>query len=291
MPRPLLCRVALVRRRTRALTLLELLAVLVILSIVATLAVHSLQPRIESNRFDQACALLREIGAAALGSAEARQPDGTPMIQGFVADIGRPPQHIAAARTDSTSSGAFEELWNPQCALAVAYPFQFRPGPKQPVDYSDIRLPCGWRAPYLTLAVGHREIVDPWARPLELQTDPRGTILAVECRTPPPLHEPLRLDLSSGMVVVAGTVSTNQPPGATIDVVMLVPQPDRSTDALFVLSDEDPNANSFRFSSVPIGLRAICLRSGSQRIVKYVQVPRGGLTLNLNLEPAVATQP
>jgi hypothetical protein len=60
---------------------------------------------------------------------------------------------------------------------------------------------------------------------------------------------------------------------------------------LAVFIDEDPSPQSFRFSNVPIGLRAICLRSGNQRMVKYIHVPRGGLTLNFELQSPAATQP
>lgn len=288
MPRPSTSRIGSPQRRLQALTLLELLAVLVILSVVATLAVHSLQPRVENARFEQARALLREIDAATAGPPRGQQADGTPLIQGFIADVGRPPMQ---SPTPATAGGGLDELWNPQSKLALSFPFQFRAGPNQPVDYSDIRLPCGWRNPYLILSAGQREVLDPWARPLQVQTDARGTIVAIECLVPPPLDEPLRLDFASGIVSVAGTIGTSEPNPPTIDVVLLAPQPEQSTSVLSVINDEDPNPNAFRFSSVPIGLRAICVRAGGQRVVKYVQIPRGGLTLTISLATTAATQP
>ena len=58
-------------QRIRAgLTLLELMVVLVILAIVATVAVQSLQPQVDSQRFESAASLLEEIKTATLGPAQ-----------------------------------------------------------------------------------------------------------------------------------------------------------------------------------------------------------------------------
>jgi hypothetical protein len=143
----------------------------------------------------------------------------------------------------------------------------------------------------LILAPGIHEVVDPWARPVELNVNVDGMIAAIGCRLPPPLHEPIVVEFSGGLVSVAGAVTSNAELPSPIEVALLAPQPDRSTSELVVWDDEDPSPQAFRFSNVPIGLRAICIRSGSQRIVKYVQVPRGGLTLSYELSAPAATQP
>ncbi|MGB1931157.1 MAG: pilus assembly FimT family protein, partial [Mariniblastus sp.] len=150
------------RRRFRSgLTLLELMVVLVILAIVATVAVQSLQPQVDSQRFDSAARLLEEIKVATLGPSQKFQLDGTPIVSGFVADVGRFPR-IETSENDTEEFLSLGELWSNENQLASQFPFQFRAGPEQPVDYSTIRLPCGWRGPYLQLPIGTKQLVDPW---------------------------------------------------------------------------------------------------------------------------------
>ena len=74
------------------LTLLELMVVLVILAIVATVAIQALQPQVDNQRFQSATTLLNQIELATTGPQEKYQVDGTPLINGFVADVGRLPR-------------------------------------------------------------------------------------------------------------------------------------------------------------------------------------------------------
>ena len=60
------------------LTLLELMMVLVILAIVSTVAIQSLQPQVENQRFQAATKLVAEIESATVGPRQKYQVDGTP---------------------------------------------------------------------------------------------------------------------------------------------------------------------------------------------------------------------
>ena len=146
-----------------ALTLLELMVVLVILAIVATVALQSLGPRVETERLSAASRLVEEIKGAVIGPVQKYQIDNTPLISGFVSDVGRYP--LAQSNSvEEESPAILAELWDVETYLASQFPFQFREGPDQPIDYSNIRLPCGWRGPYLQLPIGQDNIVDPWGQ-------------------------------------------------------------------------------------------------------------------------------
>lgn len=279
--------------RTRtALTLLELLVVLVILAIVATVAVNSLQPRVESARFEQTQRQLNQVTDAILGPRQARLPDGTPMVTGFVADIGRLPVIQNSTNDFDQETGnridgggrELSELWSDQSGLAETYPFQFRSGPQSPVDYSDVQLPCGWRSPYLHLPMGLNSLRDPWNRPFEVVTSSDGQVQSIVWNPIGSFSEPLINDVKNGMVTVTGAINFGQTVPSNIEITMLAPNPESSRTELVILADEDESPNTFSFSSVPIGLRAICITVESQRLMtKYVQVPHTGLSLVFDL--------
>ncbi len=279
--------------RKRAMTLLELLVVLVILAIVATIAVHSLQPRVDQARFEQTRKTLTEVEIAVRGQANALHADGTPMISGFVADVGRLPRLQAStpdpnAEPVDTESPILDqknsgqelcELWDPQSTLAKQFPFQIRSGPTSPIDYSDIRLPCGWRGPYLNLAVGQDSVRDSWSNPFEIAIGENQTIEQVAWQPVTPFeNENLQVNLTATKTTVTG--SLNLEPGATVtSVVLLIPDPEVSTTELVVLEDMDPSPEVFLFENVPIGLRALRVQAGGQKITKYLHVPPRGVSL------------
>ena len=271
----------------RGLTLLELMVVLVILAIVATVALQSLQPQVENQRFQSASSLLKEIEAATLGPANKYQIDGTPLISGFVADIGRPPL-AESTELDTSKRVVLAELWDPESALAMSFPFQFRPGPVQPTDYSKVQLPCGWRSPYLQLPIGAKTVRDPWGRTPEITVGDRGEAQQVQISIVAAIDQDqpvvLSTDLTSGKVEVIGKLLLNNPENSTVQVVMLAPDPESSLTTLAVLDDEDEQPGSFLFSNIPIGLRAIVIDVDGKRQIKYVQVPHSGLTVCFDLQ-------
>lgn len=264
------------RRRFRSgLTLLELMVVLVILAIVATVAVQSLQPQVDSQRFDSAARLLEEIKVATLGPSQKFQLDGTPIVSGFVADVGRFPR-IETSENDTEEFLSLGELWSNENQLASQFPFQFRAGPEQPVDYSTIRLPCGWRGPYLQLPIGTKQLVDPWGRPPEPVLDETGTLGQLQITIPLSNNqtEPqvLAANLSGGKVEVTGKVLLDRPESATVQIALLTPDPNSSLTSLVVYDDEDKQPGSFLFRGVPVGFRALVADVNGKRQIKYLQV-------------------
>lgn len=267
-------------QRIRAgLTLLELMVVLVILAIVATVAVQSLQPQVDSQRFESAASLLEEIKTATLGPAQKFQLDGTPIVSGFVADVGRFPR-IETSDEDVEDLLPLTELWSNENQLAIQFPFQFRPGPTQPVDYSTIRLPCGWRGPYLQLPIGTQSLVDPWGRPPETVVNEMGTLEKLQITVPLSNNqtEPqvLSANLSGGKVEVTGKVLLDRPESATVRIALLTPDPNSSLTSLTVFDDEDKQPGSFLFSRVPVGFRALVADVNGKRQIKYLQVTPSG---------------
>ncbi len=267
-----------------ALTLLELLVVLVILSIVATVAVNSLQPRVEAQRFEQTRSQLDNILASTVGGMRKQLADGTPLLSGFVADIGRLPKADFAAFANQRANGnELSELWDIHSPIAQNFPFRFRSGPAQPVDYSHIQLPCGWRGPYLHLPIGQSRVVDSWGKPFRVATNLQSEIESVSWQTKPPFDEPMACNLNIGKVNISGTLNSDQVEPSSIEVVFLSPNPDTSTAELAVYADEDTSQSTFTFTNVSIGLRAIHIKFDGGEITKYVQVPHEGLSLVIDL--------
>ncbi|MCP4774654.1 MAG: prepilin-type N-terminal cleavage/methylation domain-containing protein [Planctomycetaceae bacterium] len=267
------------QRFRSGLTLLELMVVLVILAIVATVAVQSLQPQVDSQRFESAARLLEEIKVATLGPAQKFQLDGTPIVSGFVADVGRFPR-IETNDEDPEEYLSLSELWSNENQLAIQFPFQFRAGPAQPEDYSTIRLPCGWRGPYLQLPIGTSKLVDPWGRPPETVVDEMGTLERLQITIPLSNNqtEPqvLSANLSGGKVQVTGKVLLDRPESATVRIALLTPDPNSSLTSLVVYDDEDKQPGSFLFSRVPVGFRALVADVNGKRQIKYLQVTPNG---------------
>ncbi len=260
------------------------MVVLVILAIVATVAIQSLQPQVDNQRFQSATSLLSAIGAATYGPQDKFQVDGTPLLSGFVADVGRLPRlNVDNDQTLPNPEATISELWDIDSTLAREFPYQFRNGPTQPVDYSKIRLPCGWRGPYLQLSAGANSLVDPWGRIPEFEISEQGQVSMVQIQVPPRSDDVppqlLTQDLTTGKVQLTGKVAVADPQNSTIRVALLVPDPDSSLTTLISLDDEDEQPDSFLFSNVPIGLRAVVADVDGQRHIKYVQIPHRGLNI------------
>ena len=208
------------------MTLLELLVVLIILAIVATVAVNSLQPRVETVRFEQTRTQIDSVQESIIGRRGDRQADGTVLVSGFLADIGRLPRPVTTrASADGSNPTMLAELWQTDSRLASSFPFQFRSGPAQPTDYSSVQLPCGWRGPYLQLPLGSKDVMDSWGRPFEYEFGSDGTI---ECLSWAPVgqyNEELKCGLKSGKVIVTGTINFGQSEPSDVQIVLLRPDP------------------------------------------------------------------
>src|SRR4051812_47329304 len=96
-----------IHRVRRAFTLVELLVVLFILVILSAIAVQSLEGVQDQTRYEATQRGIQNIQDAIVGPASQRQPDGTLMVSGFVADIGRLP--LASGSDPHTQ---LQELWS-----------------------------------------------------------------------------------------------------------------------------------------------------------------------------------
>jgi prepilin-type N-terminal cleavage/methylation domain-containing protein len=136
------------------LTLVELLVVLAILALLATVAITSTDVLMGQGRYEATVRTLTNIEEAVRGPSGVRQPDGTLLVSGFVADMGRLP--IA---TSDDPRLALSELWIPGSLPMFAI---------RPTSDPEVLVPCGWRGPYLRLPIGTAGVKDGWGNPLVL---------------------------------------------------------------------------------------------------------------------------
>jgi prepilin-type N-terminal cleavage/methylation domain-containing protein len=147
--------------RARGMTLIELVVVLTILGLLTTVAVTATDVLLGQGRYDTTVRMLNQIQSAVQGPPNAQQPDGMLLVAGFVADVGRLPN---VAGTDGLA-----ELYANPAGLAS---FAVRPAPSDP----EVLVPCGWRGPYVQLAVGTQEIRDGWGNYFDMLLDAAGDI-------------------------------------------------------------------------------------------------------------------
>lgn len=149
------------------MTLLELLIVVAILAVLTSVAVTSTDVLLGQGRCDATRRNLTSVEEAVLGPADARQADGTLSVTGFVADVGRLP--VCANAIDTRYGLA--ELWAQPSTLAA---FDIR----SPAADTEVKVPCGWRGPYLRLPLGHDYLLDGWGNALGL-LNPSGAAAAL----------------------------------------------------------------------------------------------------------------
>ncbi|MCC6737835.1 MAG: prepilin-type N-terminal cleavage/methylation domain-containing protein [Planctomycetia bacterium] len=154
------------RHRSAGFTLVEMIVVLFILVLLATVAVTSTENLVDQSRFDSSRSTLRAAEVAVLGDESLRNPDGTLLNTGFVADVGRLPKRSA----DADSGKWLSELWLPTFKTYIV---------DTPAGDSEVRVGAGWRGPYLRLPIGGDRLQDSWgAAFLSLKDDGVSTPLA-----------------------------------------------------------------------------------------------------------------
>ncbi len=135
-------------------TLLEMVLVVAILTILATVALRSMEGVDQQARFEGTQQTMRNVNDAVLSCGQ--QGDGSFLISGFVADMGRLPR---AFGTEANTQ--LQELWaNPR----GLQPFAVRAAPSDP----EVLVPCGWRGNYLQLGVGQSGLHDAWGAAMDL---------------------------------------------------------------------------------------------------------------------------
>jgi type II secretory pathway pseudopilin PulG len=120
------------------LTLVELLVVLAILALMATVAITSTDLLMGQGRYEATVRTLTNIERAVLDSDGVQYGDGSASASGFVADTGRIPTSLA-------------ELFIQPPDLATVWPYAFD---SDGDNTNDVRLVSGWNGPYLRLSVG-----------------------------------------------------------------------------------------------------------------------------------------
>jgi prepilin-type N-terminal cleavage/methylation domain-containing protein len=129
--------------RRRGFTLLEMVVVLAILAVVTAVATRELVRGQDQHRFAASQRGLEELRAAILGAPAIRALDGTPLLTGFVADMGRYPTSLA-------------ELWTNITGTAFAL--------RAADDDAEVLLAGGRRGPYVRLPIGASSLKDGWGR-------------------------------------------------------------------------------------------------------------------------------
>jgi prepilin-type N-terminal cleavage/methylation domain-containing protein len=133
-------------------TLLELVVVLAILGILTLLASQNIATRQHDLRARESDRILAALGTAVLG--DPWSDDAPPS---FAGDLGRLPRALPATNAAGERVLALSEL---AVRPADVPPYALRPAtdanrspasaPHRPMD-DDVRVPCGWRGPYLPL--------------------------------------------------------------------------------------------------------------------------------------------
>ena len=211
--------------RRRGFTLLELVVVIAVMAVLSTVALRSLTGVASQSRFEATQRTLDQIHEAILGSPYDRQPDGTQISSGFIADVGRPPRTI-----DELISKPADLPW-------------FDVG-RSAAD-TDVLVAGGWRGPYIRLPVGATNLCDGWATALIETRNGNGFIDTVSSYGADGLFggTGYDLDLSSsvtpadytaslaGLVTVNATNALN----GTVTLVVYGPGTNRLTSAALPL--------------------------------------------------------
>lgn len=158
----------------RAFTLIELVLVLVILSVLATIAIESIEPQVDQARFETTQSMLENVNRAIL--SETRSAGGQSQYSGFLSDMGRLPRAREASPGSDTLT--LSELWLqaslPAFQTIPAVAANLKPGNDADGDMIDedttVSLSFGWRGPYVTFApgvsLGTNSLVDGWGSPI-----------------------------------------------------------------------------------------------------------------------------
>lgn len=155
------------RLNQSGLTLLELLVVLTILIVLSTVAITSTSGVADQSRYEATQRTLENIREAVIGPHNQRDADGSLLITGFVADMGRLPLATSEAVTGGDVF-TLKELWenvNGVAAHAVRSATAANVDDDPEAD-TEVYLATGWRGPYLRLSPGNAALRDGWSAEL-----------------------------------------------------------------------------------------------------------------------------
>ncbi len=135
-------------RKNPGFSLIELLIALAILAAMTTVAIRATNGLQSQARYQATTRSLTDIQNAILGPANGRNPDGTPLLTGFVSDMGRLPNWISGA-------DPLGELTNLPVGVSG---FNSVPATSD----NSVKVFTGWQGPYLRLAPNATVIRDGW---------------------------------------------------------------------------------------------------------------------------------
>lgn len=140
---------------------------LAILAVVTTLAIRALDDVEDQRRFEATQRGLEELEFAILGSPDDRAADGSRTVSGFVADMGRLPKSVGETlqiNGSALDTVTLRELWQeppPLQMFALRHANKANTIPATAAD-PDVRVPGGWRGPYIRLPLGSETLFDGW---------------------------------------------------------------------------------------------------------------------------------
>ena len=139
----------------RGFSLIELLVVLAILAALTTVALRSVSGVQGQAKYLQTTSSLNGIRDAIIGPANLHGPDGSALVTGFVADVGRLPVYqVSASDPLGVNGDPLNELLSPNTipiyGLATS---AFDPG---------VQLFAGWQGPYVRIGAGPTFLRDGW---------------------------------------------------------------------------------------------------------------------------------
>lgn len=155
------------RLNQSGLTLLELLVVLTILIVLSTVAITSTSGVADQARYEASQRTLENVREAVIGPANQRDADGSLLITGFVADMGRLPLATSEAVTGGNLF-SLKELWENVNGIATHAVLAATAAnvDDDPEADAEVYLATGWRGPYLRLSPGNAALRDGWAAEL-----------------------------------------------------------------------------------------------------------------------------
>jgi type II secretory pathway pseudopilin PulG len=136
------------------LTLVELLVVLVILAIITTIAVQSTSYLVDQARYETTQRTMQNAQDAIVGPVNQRNPDGTILVSGFVADTGRLPLTIDELLVNKNSLIPFSLYASVPAVSGGTVPA--------------VQSPMGWNGPYVNSGNGQVALNDGWGFPLQI---------------------------------------------------------------------------------------------------------------------------
>ena len=279
------------RKHTRGFSLIELVVSLAILAALTSIALRTSNGLQSQARYQQTTQSLTQIQNAILGQPNSRQLDGTPLLDGFVADTGGLPQVSGIDPFTQLS-----ELWVQPARITKAYQPQSASAPD-----TEIVLNCGWRGPYLQLPVGTQKLADGWGHAYALafdtplnnnvfksiqslgsdnaagDTSGGSDVYAADVPAAP---------LSVGVTDYQGTVIANvfeddssTLPTGTVTIKLFYPHINGTITS--TTQTGTPPTGTFTFSNIPIGYRALkATETGAdgnaRKSIVYFVLPRGG---------------